>query len=77
MLEEHEKKESIQLIECEKCKQTMTKGEYYKKHFSEKNDNLQCLKDQSIYYQNKYNKILEECNNYKKEITNANNIINI
>ena len=76
MLEEHEKKESNELIECEKCKKTMNKGEYYKKHFSEKNDNLQCLKDQSIYYQNKYNEILKECDNYKKEISNAQKIIN-
>lgn len=76
MLEEHEKKENNELIECEKCKQTMTKGEYYKKHFSEKNDNLQCLKNQSIYYQNKYKEILKECDNYKKEISNAQKIIN-
>ena len=76
MLEQHEKKESNELIECEKCKQTMTKGEYYKKHFSKINDNLQCLKDQTIYYQNKYNEILNECNNYKKEINNAQKIIN-
>ena len=68
MLEQHEKKESIEFIECEKCKQLMTKGEYYKNHSSQNNDNLQCLKAQSIYYQNKYNEILKECNNYKKEI---------
>ena len=76
MLEEHEKKESNELIECELCKQTMNKGEYYKNHFSEKNDNLQCLKNQSIYYQNKFNEIVKECDNYKKEIDNAQKIIN-
>ena len=53
----------------------MTKGEYYKNHFSQNNDNLQCLKDQSKYFQNKYNEILNECNNYKKEINNAKKII--
>ena len=76
MFEQHEKKESIESIECEKCKEVMTKGEYYKKHFSQNNDNLQCLKAQSVYYQNKYDEILNECNNYKKEINNAQKIIN-
>ena len=75
LLEQHEKKESVELIECEKCKVYMTKGEYYKNHFSQNNDNLQCLKDQSKYFQNKYNEILNECNNYKKEINNAKKII--
>ena len=73
LLEEHEKKESMELIECDKCKKSMTKGLYYKNHFSNNNENLECLKDQVVFYKNKYNEILKI---YKSEINNAQNVIN-
>ena len=46
MSERHEKTECTQKMECPKCQTSMTRGFFWSKHYSEKDENIDCLKAQ-------------------------------
>lgn len=55
--EEHANTVCQQEVKCEKCFVTMKRGEYFSKHYSENNENIQCLKTQVHLYKKELNKL--------------------
>ena len=77
--ERHEKTECEQDVECQKCFSVMKRGYFWSYHYSENNDNIECLKAYIKKLENDSKKdkdnfkIKEET--YKKEIVKYKNTI--
>ena len=70
--EKHEKTECTQNIECDKCHSVMTRGFFWTNHYSENDENINCLQTRNKWKDNelkKSNEKIEEINNtHQKEI---------
>ena len=77
--EKHEKTECTQNVECGKCHVSMTRGYYWKSHYSENDENIACLKERNKWNENeikKSNEKIEEIESaHRKEIEKYKNHI--
>ena len=63
----HEKTECTQNVECEKCHTSMTRGFFWTNHYSEKDENITCLKARNKWNENEIKKSNEKIEEITKE----------
>ena len=61
----HEKTECTQNVECGKCHTSMTRGFYWKNHYSENDENIECLKARNDWKGNEIKKLNEKIEEIK------------
>ncbi len=61
----HEKTECTQNVECGECHTSMTRGFYWKNHYSENDENIECLKARNDWKGNEIKKLNEKIEEIK------------
>lgn len=78
-LETHEKTECSQEVECQKCFSVMERGFFWTNHYSENDDNIECLKAQISKLEKDSQKLKENItkinDSHKKEVDKYKNTI--